>query len=57
MDFIYVFSTVARDKLISLGYKLLMQDESRPVYVFLNSGEQKFTQKDFAFAITNTLTF
>ncbi len=56
-NFIYVFSEMGRDKLLSLQYKILKCDENKSVYIFLNKEHQDFSCNDFKFALSDTLTF
>ena len=56
-NFIYVFSTEGRDKLLSMQYEMLKCDEDRHIFVFLNKGRMDFSCSDFKFALSDTLTF
>ena len=56
-SFIYVFSDEGRDKLLSLQYELLKYDETRHISVFLNKEQQCFSDGDFSYALSDTLTF
>ena len=55
--FIYVFNAPDRDRLISLGYKLLKTDERNNIYVFIFDNDLKFTNIDVSFILSDTLTF
>ena len=56
-NFIYVFSTDARDALIKAGYKLLKSDEDEQCFVFINKAEEEFACTFYEFALSNILTF
>ena len=56
-NFIYVFSTDARDALLNMGYTMLKEDGERGVFVFANEMVQTFSRDEFQFALSNTLTF
>ena len=55
--FIYVFSIDDKNKLLSLGYKLVKPNEDQKIYVFENTGEFKFSAYDTSFVLSDTLTF
>lgn len=55
--FIYVFSDEGRDKLIALQYELLKYDEEKHISVFLNKERQYFSDDEFPYALSDTLTF
>ena len=54
--FIYVFSDEARDKLLSLQYEMLKCGDNH-ISVFLNKEQQYFTDGDFPYVLSDTLTF
>lgn len=56
-NFVYVFGTDSRDKLIAMQYELLKSDEAQHVYVFLNKECQTFACDGVRFALSDTLTF
>ena len=56
-NFIYVFSVDAYKKLIKLQYKVIKSDFEKGVFVFLNFYSQKFSDGDFKFTLSDTLTF
>lgn len=55
--FIYVFSDRGRDELLALQYELLRCDEERHIFVFLNKEQRYFTDGNFPYALSDTLTF
>lgn len=59
--FIYVFGEMERDCLIKAGYKLLKEDKSQSLFIFLNKDQLDFSTDDtlsgMTYARTNTLTF
>lgn len=56
-NFIYVFGEDAYEKLIELQYELVKPDFEKSVFVFLNDEQQRFSEEDFKFALSDTLTF
>lgn len=56
-NFIYVFGTDSRDKLLAMQYELLKSDEVKRIYVFLNKECQNFSCDGVRFALSDTLTF
>lgn len=56
-NFIYVFDEEGRDRLLSLQYEMLKCDNEKRIYVFLNKERQDFSNNDFKFALSDTLTF
>ncbi len=56
-NFIYVFGTDSRDKLLAMQYELLKSDEAKCIYVFLNKECQNFSYDGIKFALSDTLTF
>lgn len=58
--FVYVFNTVARDKLLSAGYQILKNDERQNMFVFENKDSHNFAKNytgNFTFVLSDTLTF
>lgn len=55
--FIYVFDKVARDKLISLGYRLVKENPKDFIYVFENKDSVVFEENEIQVVFSNTLTF
>ena len=56
--FIYVFKEADRDKLLSLRYELVKNDENSHIYIFLNNKTDiDFSCKDINFALSDILTF
>ena len=56
-NFIYVFNEEGRDQLLALQYEMLKCDNEKCIYVFLNKERQDFSNNDFKFALSDTLTF
>lgn len=58
-NFIYVFKDKERDRLLSLGYKLLQPKENTNVYVFENRDDLdlKFSAQNVEGVVSDTLTF
>lgn len=56
-NFIYVFDEKGRDTLLAQKYELLKSDEQKHIYVFVNKERQTFAGGDFAYALSDTLTF
>lgn len=56
-NFIYVFNEEGRDQLLALQYEMLKCDNEKRIYVFLNKERQDFSNNDFKFALSDTLTF
>lgn len=56
-NFIYVFSEDAYEKLTKLQYTLIRSDFENGVFVFLNDERHTFSDEDFKFALSDTLTF
>lgn len=55
--FLYVIDTKSRDKLISLGYKLLKEDNKRSIWIFVNKENLTFNSADVSCVVSDTLTF
>ena len=51
-NFIYVFDENARDQLLSRGC-----DNEKHIFVFLNTGNLNFEDKDIRYVLSDTLTF
>lgn len=56
-NFIYVFDEKGRDALLAHKYEMLKHDEQKHIYVFINKESQTFAGGDFAYALSDTLTF
>lgn len=56
-NFIYVFSTDARDALLGMGYTMLREDACRNVFIFANEMVQTFSCGEFPFVLSDTLAF
>ena len=55
--FIYVFNKDDRDKLISAGFKLVKNDTGGDVYIFINSGTNRYDLAEYSYVESDTLTF
>lgn len=55
--FLYVIDTKSRDKLISLGYKLLKEDDERSIWIFVNKEDLTFDSADVLCVVSDTLSF
>ncbi len=56
-NFIYVFSSAARDELLAAGFVLLKEDENNSLYIFKADGTLTFTLNDASYAMSDTLSF
>lgn len=56
-NFIYVFSTADRDKLLGGGFLLLREDADNSIYVFRADDKLCFLLSDISYLTSNTLTF
>jgi hypothetical protein len=56
-NFIYVFGEEAYQKLMCLQYQLIKADTENHLYIFLNTDNQLFTENDFKYVLSDTLTF
>ena len=56
-NFIYVFSSAARDELLAAGFVLLKEDENNSLYIFKADGTLTFTLNDESYAMSDTLSF
>lgn len=54
--FIYVFSKEDRDALLSLGYQLMIANETASVYVFVNKNQAVFDDLKIRYAVSDSLT-
>lgn len=63
MNFIYVMSVKDKNKMVSLGYDLIMEDTRNSMWVFKNKDTTTFACEDeisgagIKFVLSNTLTF
>lgn len=55
--FIYVMDTESRDKLLSLGFELLKENDTKSIWVFVNKRELNFDTVDVPCVVSDTLTF
>lgn len=55
--FVYAFDEDTRDKIIELGYRLFMSDETNSRYVFENKNEPNLIFEDLPVVFSNTLVF
>lgn len=55
--FIYVFSKEDRDTLLSLGYQLMINNETASTYVFVNKNQMVFEDLKIKFAVSDSLSF
>jgi hypothetical protein len=55
--FIYVFSGDDRDKMLGLGFALLKSDTVQEIYVFANKETQNYSNMDFSYILSDTMTF
>lgn len=58
-NFIYVFDTAARDRLLEAGFLLLKKDEENLIYIFANDDTGRFAAltAQFSYVLSDTLTF
>lgn len=49
--------TKSRDKLQSLGFELLKEDDTKSIWVFVNKQELNFDSIDVPCVVSDTLTF
>lgn len=57
MKFIYVFGDEAKEKMCSLGYKLLKSNKNTQVHIFANRNEMEFSALGIPCVLSDTLTF
>lgn len=55
--FIYTFSEIERDTLLSQGYLILKSDDTKHIYIFKNKENLSFSLADGTFTLSDTLTF
>ena len=55
--FIYVMDIESRDKLVSLGYRLLKGNDTDTVWVFENKMQKQFDNLDIHCVVSDVLTF
>lgn len=55
--FIYVFTKIAFDNLISKGYSAVKCDDENSIYVLENKSELSFDLGDEEYVFSNMLTF
>lgn len=55
--FVYVFDKEVRDELIKEGFRLLVNDEKKDVYVFANQPEMAFSLHSVNHIKSSTLSF
>ena len=55
--FIYVFCKEAKMDLLRRGYALIKEDPKQNIYIFENKKEIPFQGKDYAYSLSNTLSF
>lgn len=55
--FIYVMDVSGKDKLLSLGYKLLKENKKKTVWVFENKQNTQFESIDVFCVVSDVLTF
>ena len=56
-NFIYVFSTKDRDKLLDKNYTMIKANTTQNIYIFKNQEKLDFSKNDFNYILSNTLTF
>lgn len=54
--FLYVFCAEARDSLLKRGYKLLQGDDRQKIWIFANKDDVPFSDENYAFILSDTLT-
>ncbi len=55
--FIYVFNGNDRDKMLEQGYTLLKSDQVQEIFVFANKELQTFSNFDFSYILSDTITY
>ena len=55
--FIYLFNRDARDKLLSLGFTILKNNEKDNIFVFENSQTMNFSLSNEEFVFSDTISF
>lgn len=56
-NFIYVFSSAAKDELLAAGFVLLKEDDDNSLYIFKADDALTFTLNDASYAMSDTLSF
>lgn len=56
-NFIYVFDTESRDKLLNAGYFLVTVDKSNSIFVFASNNNLNFSFDGIDHVISDTLSF
>lgn len=56
-NFIYVFSSDARDKMLASGFVLLKEDTDNSVFIFKADSTLTFALGDASFVMSDTLSF
>ena len=54
--FIYVFSRKDKEKLESLGYRLVTKDGKRGFFIFENTPDLKFDVGDVSYVLSDSIT-
>lgn len=55
--FIYVMDKTSKDMLLSYGYELLKENNTKSIWVFVNKPDQNFDVFDIPCVVSDTLTF
>lgn len=55
--FIYVFDNEAKEKMISLGYKLLKESEDGSEFIFCADDNFNYNLHDIEYTVSDILTF
>lgn len=56
-NFIYVFDTASRDKLLAAGFILLKEDAGNRVYIFKADSALRFDLNGMDYVMSDTLSF
>lgn len=58
-NFIYIFDTAARDRLLEAGFLMLKKDEENSIFIFANDDTERFSalRPEFSYVLSDTLTF
>lgn len=56
-NFIYVFDTASRDKLLAAGFILLKEDAGSRVYIFKADSALRFDLNGMDYVMSDTLSF
>lgn len=54
---IYVFKEEDKERLISLGYKMLREDNIKHIYIFASKEDRRSDLEGIEFVYSNTLSF